>query len=84
MPTFTTSNDRMLLLLSSGKSGYLRVEDAERLQGLPEGHTAPCWPVQQPGIGAHRNTRVKVGDRAAGLAAARLRESLPVPQSLCC
>lgn len=32
MPTFTTSNDRMLLLLSSGQSGMLRCEDAERLQ----------------------------------------------------
>lgn len=32
MPTFTTSNDRMMLLLSSGQSGMLRIEDAERLQ----------------------------------------------------
>lgn len=32
VPTFTTSNDRMLLLLSSGQSGMLRCEDAERLQ----------------------------------------------------
>lgn len=38
MPTFTTSNERMLLLLSSGASGMLRVEDAERLQvGRAEG-----------------------------------------------
>lgn len=32
VPTFTTSNDRMMLLLSSGLSGMLRIEDAERLQ----------------------------------------------------
>lgn len=24
------------------------------LQGLPEGHTRPCWPIQTPGVGAHR------------------------------
>ena len=116
MPTFTTSNERMLLLLADGASGMLRVEDAERLQvgwrgevcsvwlpwaatpacgfypvdvchelcsgqqapaasgrpiglacpppaaaflslapqGLPEGHTRPCWPIQTPGVGAHR------------------------------
>lgn len=23
-------------------------------QGLPEGHTRPCWPIQTPGVGAHR------------------------------
>eukprot|EP00887_Chlorella_sp_A99_P001977 scaffold18.g1977.t1 len=54
VPTFTTSNDRMLLLLANGKSGYLRIEDAERLQGLPEGYTKPAWPLQTPGVGAHR------------------------------
>jgi len=107
VPTFTTSNERMLLLLADGASGMLRVEDAERLQvgaalfrrgarlphcsvlqemgkegglvtrgaacarlacvlhtcpastqltpqGLPEGHTRPCWPIQTPGVGAHR------------------------------
>jgi hypothetical protein len=32
VPTFTTSNDRMLLALADGTSGMLRVEDAERLQ----------------------------------------------------
>lgn len=32
VPTFTTSNERMLLLLADGASGMLRVEDAERLQ----------------------------------------------------
>jgi hypothetical protein len=36
VPTFTTSNDRMLLLLAEGASGMLRLEDAERLQvGAP-------------------------------------------------
>lgn len=32
VPTFTTSNDRMCLLLSSGQYGLMRIEDAERLQ----------------------------------------------------
>jgi hypothetical protein len=153
VPTFTTSNDRMLLLLSSGQSGMLRIEDAERLQvelisgggcfmampapsslhrlhealparaacrllcklagrprhqstshgkllsfesrspapqvgtgyndapsksgcqfvvqGFPEGYTTPCWPIQQPGIGSHRNTKVKVGAEAATVRTAR-------------
>jgi hypothetical protein len=35
VPTFTTSNDRMCLLLSSGRYGLMRIEDAERLQ--------VCW-----------------------------------------
>ncbi|GAB4814995.1 hypothetical protein N2152v2_002041 [Parachlorella kessleri] len=90
VPTFTTSNDRMLLLLSSGQSGMLRIEDAERLQeeagggrpshlllglaegelrGFPEGYTAPCWPLQQPGIGSHRSVRVK--DNETELAASK-------------
>uniref|UniRef100_A0A1D2A1D0 DNA (cytosine-5-)-methyltransferase n=3 Tax=Auxenochlorella protothecoides TaxID=3075 RepID=A0A1D2A1D0_AUXPR len=57
VPTFTTSNDRMLLLLSSGLSGMLRCDDAERLQGLPEGYTKPCWPLAGPGLGGHRLAR---------------------------
>ncbi|KAI3428766.1 hypothetical protein D9Q98_007587 [Chlorella vulgaris] len=57
VPTFTTSNDRMLLALADGTSGMLRVEDAERLQGLEEGYTRPCWPIQTPGIAAHRSVR---------------------------
>ncbi len=45
VPTFTTSNDRMLLLLSSGQSGMLRIEDAERLQvSLPACLPAPGHP----------------------------------------
>ncbi len=32
VPTFTTSNERILLLLAPGASGMLRLEDAERLQ----------------------------------------------------
>jgi hypothetical protein len=32
VPTFTTSNARMCLLLSNGRFGLLRIEDAERLQ----------------------------------------------------
>ena len=40
VPTFTTTNNRMLLVLPDRQMGLLRIEDAERLQGLPEGHTA--------------------------------------------
>jgi hypothetical protein len=25
-------------------------------QGLPEGHTRPCYPIQSPGVGQHRAT----------------------------
>ena len=57
VPTFTTSNDRLLLLLADGAHGMLRVEDAERLQGMEVGHTRPCWPIQVPGVGAHRGER---------------------------
>jgi len=32
VPTFTTSNARICLLLSNGRYGALRIEDAERLQ----------------------------------------------------
>lgn len=65
VPTFTTSNERMLLLLADGASGMLRVEDAERLQGLAVGHTRPCWPIQTPGVGAHRTARLRDADAEA-------------------
>lgn len=32
VPTFTTNNRRMCLLLATGQMGMLRIEDAERLQ----------------------------------------------------
>ena len=32
VPTFTTNNDRMCLVLRTGQLGLLRIEDAERLQ----------------------------------------------------
>jgi len=32
VPTFTTHNDRICLLLGSKKMGMLRIQDAERLQ----------------------------------------------------
>jgi hypothetical protein len=32
VPTFTTNNKRMCLLLANGEMGMLRIEDAERLQ----------------------------------------------------
>jgi hypothetical protein len=95
VPTFTTSNARICLLLSNGRYGLLRIEDAERLQargngggraactlaglrlvccwqfvchapattptlcttqGLPPGHTAPCFPISMPGIRQHRTS----------------------------
>ncbi|PSC75340.1 methylase [Micractinium conductrix] len=65
VPTFTTSNERMLLLLAEGASGMLRVEDAERLQGFEEGHTRACWPIQTPGVGAHRTARRDTDGEAA-------------------
>eukprot|EP00879_Flechtneria_rotunda_P019186 GHRR01020144.1.p1 GENE.GHRR01020144.1~~GHRR01020144.1.p1 ORF type:complete len:309 (+),score=109.62 GHRR01020144.1:1026-1952(+) len=54
VPTFTTSNARICLLLSNGRYGGLRIEDAERLQGFPVGHTAAAWPLATPGIRQHR------------------------------
>ncbi|KAK9845815.1 hypothetical protein WJX81_003168 [Elliptochloris bilobata] len=53
VPTLKTANTRICLLLPSGEMGLLRVDDAERLQGLPEGHTRPCWPVRVEGVKAH-------------------------------
>jgi site-specific DNA-cytosine methylase len=41
-PTFTQSNCRMGVLLGDGQFGLLRIQDAERLQGLPEGWTEPA------------------------------------------
>ena len=32
VPTFTTNNKRMCLMLATGQMGMLRIEDAERLQ----------------------------------------------------
>jgi hypothetical protein len=37
VPTFTTSNARLCLLLPDGRYGLLRMEDAERLQVRGEG-----------------------------------------------
>ncbi|KAL6760261.1 S-adenosyl-L-methionine-dependent methyltransferase [Haematococcus lacustris] len=54
VPTFTTNNSRMCLALADGQVGALRIEDMERLQGLPEGHTEVCWPVKAPGLAGHR------------------------------
>ena len=30
-----------------------------RIQGLPEGHTKPCWPLAGSNIGGHRLARAK-------------------------
>lgn len=42
-----------------------------RPQGLPEGHTRPCYPVQAPGVAMHRVT-ISRDQEAAALAARRL------------
>ncbi len=49
VPTFTTNNERMCLLLSNGDVGMLRTEDAERLQGFEPRWTEACYPVMQQG-----------------------------------
>lgn len=36
-----------------------------RLQGLEEGHTRPCWPIQTPGLAAHRSARREENAEAA-------------------
>lgn len=41
VPTFTTSNERICLLMTSGQMGSLRIEDAERLQ------VPLCFPAVQ-------------------------------------
>jgi hypothetical protein len=41
-PTFTTGNCRMALLLPDGKFGLLRIQDAERLMGMPVDWTSPA------------------------------------------
>jgi site-specific DNA-cytosine methylase len=63
VPTFTTQNERMCLILPSGKIGMLRTDDAERLQGLPSGHTKPCWPIVGPGVQQHRSKQIKDADK---------------------
>ena len=36
IPSLTTSNRSIVVALPTGKFGFLRLTDAERLQGLPE------------------------------------------------
>jgi site-specific DNA-cytosine methylase len=62
VPSLTTSNDRILLLLRDGRVGMLRVEDGERLQGLPEGWTRKCFPVTGEGVSGHRRMHAKEAD----------------------
>ena len=40
VPTFTTSNERICLLMTNGSMGSLRIEDAERLQVCSQSWTA--------------------------------------------
>lgn len=42
VPTFTTNNKRMCLLLATGQMGMLRIEDAERLQVCRPLSCLPC------------------------------------------
>lgn len=42
VPTFTTSNARLCLLLPDGRYGLLRMEDAERLQVKGERGVTGC------------------------------------------
>jgi hypothetical protein len=51
VPTFTTHNRRICLLLATGQMGMLRIEDAERLQvrcevpARPSGHSRGARPA---------------------------------------
>ena len=62
VPSLTTSNDRILLLLRDGRVGMLRVEDGERLQGLPEGWTRNVYPVSGDGLHGHRRQQAREFD----------------------
>ena len=62
----------------------LRVEDAERLQGLPTGWTAPCYPITVPGVNPPRNIRLVNGAEAEYQGARRwdlLGNAVTVPVS---
>ena len=62
LPSLTTSNDRILLLLRDGRVGMLRVEDGERMQGLPEGWTRNVYPLTGEGVHGHRRQHGREGD----------------------
>jgi hypothetical protein len=50
VPTFTTSNERMCLLLADGTMGMLRIEDAERLQVEASVRLPASCPSVRPAI----------------------------------
>jgi hypothetical protein len=60
------------------------------MQGLEEGHTRPCWPIQTPGVGAHRSARrddnaeAGAGKRWDLLGRRRCSSSLRSPPCLLC
>jgi len=54
VPTFTTNNDRMCLVLRTGQLGLLRIEDAERLQVHP--YLLPWFVCVWGGGGQRRDT----------------------------
>eukprot|EP00884_Botryococcus_braunii_P018914 jgi/Botrbrau1/5706/Bobra.0071s0038.1 len=54
VPTLKTGNNKICILTADGGAGLLRLEDAERLQGFPEGYTAECYPVVPMGVSASR------------------------------
>ena len=49
VPTLKTTNMNIALLFPDNTSALLSPGDAERLQGLPEGWTAACYPLVGPG-----------------------------------
>jgi len=49
IPTLKTTNMNIALLFPDASSALLSPGDAERLQGLPEGWTAACYPLVGPG-----------------------------------
>jgi len=54
LPTMTTGNCRMAILLPGGAFGLVRIQDAERLQGLPVDWTEPAAVLGSRGGSASR------------------------------
>ena len=53
VPTFTTTNERICLLMRNGQMGSLRIEDAERLQVMMQ---SSCSGVLAPVLGCDAGT----------------------------
>ena len=54
LPTMTTGNCRMAVLLPCGSFGLLRIQDAERLQGMPPDWTEPGAVLASRGVSQSR------------------------------